>query len=768
MTNDCPSPDRLTAFLEGTLPNDETPTVDAHLTECARCQSALDGMTESHLSVQLGARQSEASDPKLSKLIARLSVMSPSVLAGDGAVTSSGVRFPGPPTDEAPLGALGPYLIKEQIGDGASGLLYRAIDSRVQRVVAIKVLRSELASQEESRQRLAREARAAAGLKHENVVTLFDFGDDPTFPPYLVMEYIDGETLTAKLKREETLPVREAISTIIPIARALAEAHRTGLVHRDVKPSNVLLESDGGKPKITDFGLALLDDDNQELTREGSLAGTPAYISPEQIIDPHTVDGRTDTYSLGVVLYQLLTGELPFKGVVRMTLLAVLHKEPQPPRQLNDQIPADVETIVLKSMSKDPAKRYQTTDNFADDLQRWLDGHPISARPVGRIERLTRWCKRNPRIAALSTAVAVLLTTVSVGSVIASVNLAQARRKAEESAQLAASQRDQAFATLQRLVYEVNEKFEDENTSVDQIQRTVLDISVRGLTDIARTADGAGQTDVSAAAAHLRLGSVLDRLADETDPRDSSRAEDARQHLSRGEAILERLGGESSDDWSVVKHLIEAKWFQSDFAYNEENYGRAVEHLEDAVDFAQSASGKWPNFDSQFSLAKSLSLLADRLYEDATERTEAVTKQAIETWDALEQIRPEDTDVRLESTNSRDTLATYYYDEEQYDKAVPIFKEVIKRCQNELARDPYQGQYATWLLLGHQVLSDIALQEEDQKTAIEHLVAAMKVDDEYQHYLRFDLIQGIQRDLDELRPPGKSGEADGTPDEPVR
>ena len=360
------------------------------------------------------------------------------------------------------------------------------------REVAIKVLRSELASQEQSRKRLTREARAVAGLNHPNVVTLFEFGDEPGFPPYLVMEFIEGETLGTKLRRQQTLPVRDAVQTVIAIARALASAHQQNLVHRDVKPSNVLLLAKDGTPKITDFGLALLDDEHSDLTREGSLAGTPAYISPEQIIDPHNVDGRADTYSLGVVLYQLLTGELPFHGVVRMTLLAVLHKEPQPPSQLNDAVPRDVETIILKAMAKDPAKRYQTSDAFADDLQRWLDNKPIEARPVSRLERFVRWCKRNHRVAALSAAVVILLTTVTVGSLIASINLSQARDEAAKARLVAERQRDQAFSTLHRLVYEVNEKFEDES-SIDQIQQAVLDISVQGLTDIASTADGAGQ-----------------------------------------------------------------------------------------------------------------------------------------------------------------------------------------------------------------------------------------------------------------------------------
>ena len=575
----CPTDEQLTAFLEGGLSDSETTALNAHLAECDLCQGKLDALTESHLAVDLAS--SSTDDAAISSLVSKLSVLSPSIMEASTSVTSSGIRFPGEPTDDAPLGELGAYKIKELIGDGSSGLLYRAVDPRIDREVAIKVLRSELASQDESRQRLNREARAVAGLKHPNVVQLYEFGNAPGFPPYLVMEMIHGRSLGDRIKQGDSFSASDAVTTIVPVARALAAAHEQNLIHRDVKPSNILLDK-SGKPKITDFGLALLDDGNSELTREGSLAGTPAYISPEQILDPHHVDGRSDTYSLAVVLYQMLTGELPFKGVVRMTLLAVLHKDPPSLRQFNDEIPRDVETIVLKAMSKDPAKRYPSIDEFADDLERWQDGKPISARPVGRVERFVRWWKRNPGIATLSAAVACLLVTVTVGSVIASINLSAARSEAQKAARRANDQRNRAFATLNRLVYEVNEQFEEDVLDVDEIQHSVLELSVRGLSDIAQQTDGAA--DVSSAAAHLRLGIVLTRL---------DRPDEAAQHFDRGDEILESLGGESSK-WPVVNHMIESLWFRSEHAQYEEDFGTATTRLEDAIDLSKRAHTKWP------------------------------------------------------------------------------------------------------------------------------------------------------------------------------
>ena len=744
----CPTDEHLTAFLEGELSEQETSDTNTHLADCAACQSKLDAMTESHLAVDISSVTDE--DPAISSLVSKLSLISPSRLEDNTSVTSSGVRFPGEPTEDAPLGELGAYKIKELIGDGSSGLLYRAVDPRIDREVAIKVLRSELASQDESRQRLNREARAVAGLKHPNVVQLYEFGNSPGFPPYLVMEMIHGESLSQRIKQGEPYSAREAVETIVPVARALAAAHEQKLIHRDVKPSNILLD-ESGQPKITDFGLALLDDGNSELTREGSLAGTPAYISPEQIIDPHHVDGRSDTYSLAVVLYQMLTGELPFKGVVRMTLLGVLHKDPPLPRQFNDEIPRDVETIVLKAMSKDPAKRYESISDFADDLERWRDGKSITARPVGRIERFVRWWKRNPGIASLSAAVACLLLTVTIGSVVASFNLAAARRDAQESAQLARKQRNQAFSTLNRLVYEVNEKFEDDVTDLDEIQHSVLEISVRGLSEIASQTDGAA--DVSVAAAHLRLGMVLSRL---------ERYDEADVHLDRGDEILDGLGGESAD-WSIVHHMIESLWFRSDHARYLENFGRATSLLEDAVELSRRAQTRWPDdFDVQFAFAQAQSRLADYSYRIDSDRTGTLAAAALETWLKLELEYPANKRVHNETTNMIDTIAVHAYDTEDFDKAQTRYKQLIDRCDAALADDPYALHYSDWLILGHHVLSDIHKERDEKQKAIHHLIAAMEAQDRFEHYVDFSVIQDIQRDLDELRDEMKKGVEAGT------
>jgi WD40 repeat protein len=232
--------------------------------------------------------------------------------------------------------------------------------------------------------------------------------------PYLVMEYVEGEPLNDRLRRQGHMQPREAARIVREIALALADAHAKGLVHRDVKPSNILLEAGSGRSKLTDFGLArVLDSAAAMASQPGQIVGTPAYMSPEQIATPERIDGRSDVYSLGVVLYELLTGERPFRGVGHMLLDQVVHDEPRPPRKLHDAIPRDLETITLKCLAKDPGHRYSTARELADELQRWLDGMSIQARPVGVAGKTVRWCRRRPSQAAAAGLAAVVLMAVT-------------------------------------------------------------------------------------------------------------------------------------------------------------------------------------------------------------------------------------------------------------------------------------------------------------------------------------------------------------------
>jgi tRNA A-37 threonylcarbamoyl transferase component Bud32/tetratricopeptide (TPR) repeat protein len=329
---------------------------------------------------------------------------------------------------------LGRFELIEAVGIGAFGTVYKARDPQLDRVVAIKVPRAGRLATQEDRGRFLREARSVAQLRHAGIVPVHEVGEHEDVP-FLVSDFVRGVTLADLLTARRPTP-REAAGLIAEVAEALQYAHEQGIVHRDVKPSNILLD-DAGRPHLMDFGLAKRDAGEVTMTLDGVVLGTPAYMSPEQARgEGHRVDRRSDIYSLGVLLYELLTGELPFRGNTRMLLHQVLHDEPRPPRSLNDRVPRDLETVCLKAMAKEPHRRYATARDLADDLRRFRDGEAIRARPVGRIEKAWRWCRRNPALARLASAlilVFLILLIVSFGAVL----MERDRRREAEARALA-------------------------------------------------------------------------------------------------------------------------------------------------------------------------------------------------------------------------------------------------------------------------------------------------------------------------------------------
>ncbi len=352
------------------------------------------------------------------------------------------------PAGTATCGRLGKFDLLEIVGRGSFGVVYRAWDGELKRTVAVKVSRlGELATPAEA-DRFRREARSAARLSHPGIVALHDAGQWEG-RNFLVSEFVPGTTL-AKLLQEERPTIRAAAELVAAVADALDFAHRQGVIHRDVKPSNILLD-EAGRPHVADFGLAKADQGSASLTAPGEILGTPAYMAPEQARgDSHLVDGRGDVYSLGVILYEMLTGEVPFRGTSQAVFRQVLEEEPRPPRRLNEGIPRDLETVCLKALAKEPAGRYASAGALAEDLRRFLQGRPVMARPVGRLARLGRWARRKPLLAGLAAAL-LLVTVLGFTGVAWQWHVAeQQRRQAEANLREAERQRQKARKDFQQ------------------------------------------------------------------------------------------------------------------------------------------------------------------------------------------------------------------------------------------------------------------------------------------------------------------------------
>jgi len=464
--NHCPNDDQLHELLSGKEGSEDLGSATEHVEHCQPCQERLERLARDPIVEQWcadSARATDCSGREPTALIAKLKALAPDRIRrdwwgasdtknGDGE-TSAGTRdFMGSAAIAVLLGKTGRFRAIREIGGGGFGLVFRACTD-LQPEVAVKILRPDRAANERERDRFQREARAAASVADDYVVTVYEVGvtQEPSLP-YIVMELLKGESLLDRLKRQGRLAPRDAAQVGRQVALGLDAIHRKGFAHRDIKPSNVILDERTGRYKITDFGLASATQETvTRATQSDDLAGTVQYMSPEQIRTPSRTDHRADIYSLGVVLFEMLTGERPFRGTGHALLMDIAHEEIPGPRHLYRATPRLLEVIVLRCLAKEPFLRYASAKEVADDLDRFLRGEPIMAKPAGLLERAFCWCRRRPwqAIAAgLAVLFMILIAWFGVSSTIAKeresrarANAEQFRRKAEETREEESKQR---------------------------------------------------------------------------------------------------------------------------------------------------------------------------------------------------------------------------------------------------------------------------------------------------------------------------------------
>jgi tetratricopeptide (TPR) repeat protein/tRNA A-37 threonylcarbamoyl transferase component Bud32 len=473
--------------------------------------------------------------------------------AGDAAPADLRATVTLPAGRQAPMpDAVAGYEILGVLGRGGMGVVYKARQRGLNRLAALKMILAGGHASEEELIRFRTEAEAVARIQHPNIVQIYEIGDEGGLP-YFSLEFVDGGSLADQIKGVPQAP-RKAAQLVHILAGAVDCAHRAGVIHRDLKPANILMTHDGA-PKITDFGLAKRLEGQVGQTHNGSILGTPGYMSPEQAEGRNEDVGRlADVYSLGVILYELLTGRIPFRGpTVLETLELIRTCEPVAPSELQPAIPRDLETICLKCLQKDRRNRYENAGALAEDLRRFVNHEPILARPVSGVERAWRWCRRNPRLAIMGAAMALVVIAWAVSmSVLAwglkvqtdatSAALADARAKQElADANAAVAQANEEKADRNAAVAKANEDKAGRGATVavrrmtetvGQVQQKlngrffspeaapelralrdeVMDQLRKGMMGMAKDLEGAGATSFGEAATYQLVGDRLKRL----------------------------------------------------------------------------------------------------------------------------------------------------------------------------------------------------------------------------------------------------------------
>ncbi|WP_233903426.1 serine/threonine-protein kinase [Stieleria maiorica] len=631
--------------------------------------------------------------------------------------------------------SIGKFRLLQLLGVGGYGQVWKAYDTVLDRFVALKIPRDDV-SYRFNRKMVEREARAAAQFQHPNIVTIHEvifYGDRAL----IASELIEGVTLSKSIAAS-SLAIKETAEICAKLADAIHYAHCRGVIHRDLKPSNILVDH-SGEPHVTDFGLAKRELAHTTLSAQGNVLGTPTYMPPEQARgDSHTADSRSDIYSLGVILFQMLTSELPFRGDRQAVIQKVIYVDPPSPRSLKPDIPRDLETICLKCLQKSPSRRYQTAKELATDLELWLHKKPIHARPVTRLERGMRLCARYPLVSSMALAI-VLLVSVSL----ITITSLWIRADRNEKAALRHLERRTANfeKTIQAVEVMLSRVIEREEPEFVGIQQDLLNEALHLYEQLVDTNGDDADSLIENARIKTRMGYLYDALEQPADALDAFRSS-----ADQFETALAGTKQAATSEELAECYRSEARMLLEMSAEGQADWDAFETAIERAIEIDGAALPVAP--DRRFSLVKSHNLCARMCVSRGDfERAE---QEYFRTIKLLEDTKPDVSEPGVDTLSliwNRHQLADMYCRQGKLDQSRQIHEELLQqRLQLQRVHpDGYRFHPSTVvhypspkqtfsirrdLAASHRTLGQICEAENDDVGAEVHFRAAVELIDD--------------------------------------
>ncbi len=614
---------------------------------------------------------------------------------------------------------LGRFLLKEELGRGSFGVVYLAHDPELQRDVALKVPRAEALVSTELRARFRNEALAAAGLAHPNIVPVYEAGDDDSVC-YIASEYCPGITLAAwMLRRTAPVPHRVAARLVATLAEAVDHAHGRGVLHRDLKPSNVMIETSADQndeitlesptltPRITDFGLAKLvnaEPGANGATQSDVIMGSPSYMAPEQ------AEGRagkvgpgTDIYSLGVILYELLTGRPPFQTDSALeTLVLARTQDPLSPSRLRPRIPRDLEMICLKCLRRYPQGRYATAAALADDLKRFLAAEPVHARATPTWERAIKWAHRHPAAAALVAALCVAAIVVASVIGVSNIRLKRKRDRSETRRLEAVANLRTAREAVDRMLTRVSQERLRDIPQVDQVRLGLLQDASEFYRDLTRQAHDDPEILFEASQAHRRLGDLY---------HDMGHGDEAHSRYQEALAIQQKLAGDFPD--AALYRREQARTLRKLGTLGRISMGdktEALNSLQQAIGLLEklgAADPSEPGYGVDLAAAYEMRglLMVQRLNQP--QAAEDDLRKAVRLVEDVVAKFPADRSYQDQSAVLRYNLACLMVETSRLDDAEKLLRPLAEYWEKKAATEPAVGNYRSKLALTLESLADV-------------------------------------------------------------